>query len=434
MLNWVIEPFTLYGAWQIIAVAALTNVACALLGCYLVLRRMSMMGDALSHAVLPGLVMAFLFSASLAILPMFAGALAIGMLTALCTQLLHRLGGVSADSAMGVVFTSLFALGVLLVHIYAHNIHIDAECVFEGLLDAVYLDTVLVNGYEVPKQLLTILPVVALNAAFVLLFWKELLVASFDGALADTMGFRSGLMHYFLMAMVALTSVASFQAVGSILVVAMLIAPPATAQLLCDRMRSMLLVAVASAVLTAVLGYWLYIRTNTNAAGMMAVVAGGQYLLAVLFAPRYGILGAVARNVRTSLRILREDLLAMLYRLEELAAGRTLGEREATAAVGGGLLARVSLWMLIRRGRVRNSTAGLQLTDDGRRRAQRLVRSHRLWESYLVHQLNLPSDHVHDPAERMEHYIDAGLRRQLAEELGAASQDPHGREIPEVEE
>jgi Mn-dependent DtxR family transcriptional regulator len=131
-----------------------------------------------------------------------------------------------------------------------------------------------------------------------------------------------------------------------------------------------------------------------------------------------------------SLRVLSEDLLAMLYRLEELAIERRLGAGEAARAVGGGLLARVGVWRLRRRGKIETAGGGLQLTPAGRADAQKLVRGHRLWEAYLVEHLGLPHDHVHGSAERMEHYIGEGLRDRIARDLPETITDPHGREIP----
>jgi manganese/zinc/iron transport system permease protein len=271
---------------------------------------------------------------------------------------------------------------------------------------------------------------VVLNLAAILLLWKEFKISAFDPGLATTMGYSSTMLHYVLMALVAMTSVASFQAVGSILVVAMLIVPPATAQLLCDRLSRMVIAACVFAVASAVGGYWLAHKWDVSPAGAMAVFAGGMYAVAVLFAPQYGIVSTLVRNLQTSLRILREDLLSMLYRNEELG-GRSLGVSTAVAAVGGGWLARWALAMLKRRGRLTVAADNLQLTPDGRERAKRLVRGHRLWEAYLVKHLGLPLDHVHAPADRVEHFINQPLREELQKAVDDAQQDPHGREIPE---
>ncbi len=233
------------------------------------------------------------------------------------------------------------------------------------------------------------------------------------------------------MAMVALTTVASFEQVGSILVIAMLIVPGATAHLLSDRLKTMMWIAAAIAVASAVLGQLAAVRLDTNTAGTTSVVVGLFYLAAVLFSPRYGMLSTVWRNLQMSLRIVREDVLAMLYRLEELAVERRLDAREATRAVGGGWLARLALWSLVRKNEVRRDRAGLHLTESGRRQAGRMVRSHRLWETYLVQYLGLPLDHVHEPATRMEHFIGDRLQEQLAADLDETATDPHGRKIPD---
>jgi manganese/zinc/iron transport system permease protein len=418
-------------AGRIILVGALTNVACALIGCYLILRRMSLMGDAIAHAVLPGLVLAFVFSGSMNIVPLFIGAAAIGLLTTFLTQTLHQYGRVPTDASMGVVFTSFFALGVVLLKRYVTGIHFDVSCVWEGLLSKAALDTFSFAGWSLPEQLKTILPVVILNAAVILVFWKELKVSSFDPELSTSMGFPATLMHYLVMAVVAVTTVASFEAVGSILVVAMLIVPPATAQLLSDRLGRMVMLACLFAVLSAVFGYWLAVRLNVEPAGSMAVVAGIMYGLAMLFAPQYGIISALVRNVQTTLRVLREDLLLMLYRVEEVDPSKRLRPTEAVAAIGGGMLPRWALAMLRHRGRVEIRDGRIYMTDDGRWRAARLVRGHRLWESYLVKHLGLPLDHVHAAADRVEHYIQQPLREGLQEAVDDVAHDPHGREIPE---
>ena len=417
----------------ILAVSVITNVSCALVGCYLVLRRMSLLGDALAHAVLPGLVVAFIFSGSLAIGWMFAGALVVGMLTTTLTHTLHRRGGIAADASMGIVFTSLFAIGVILIKRYAYGIHLDADCVFQGQLSIMpFGQRVSLLGWEVPRAFASTAPTLLVNAAFILVFWKELKLTSFDPALASALGFRASWIEYALMALVAATTVGSFEAVGSILVVAMLIVPGATAHLLCDRLASMLLVAVGLAVATAYLGLAAATYFDVKPAGMMAVVAGFFYFTAVFASPRYGVLSTILRNRQMAGRISREDLLAMLYRLEELATGKRLSPAQAVEAVGGGRTASRALRGLTSEGQLTGSQGQLELTDEGRRAAATLVRSHRLWEVYLVRFLGLPLDHVHAPAERMEHFIDAKLATDIAERVGEPAVDPHGRSIPEV--
>ncbi len=286
----------------IVLIAVLCAVACALPGTFLVLRKMSMMGDAISHAVLPGLALAFLFTGQRASLPMFVGAAIVGMLTALFTEWINRFGNVDRSASMGIVFTTFFALGLVLIVRAADHVDLDPGCVLYGAIELAPFDVASTwkigkTTVDIPRAAFVLGSVLLMNVVFVLLFLKELRICSFDPALADTLGFSSRLMHYALMTIVAITTVAAFEVVGSIIVVAMLIAPPATAQLLTDRLGSMLLMASGVAAASAVLGHiaalvvpaWLGFD-STNTAGMMAVVAGVLFLLAMIFAPRHGLI------------------------------------------------------------------------------------------------------------------------------------------------
>lgn len=256
-----------------------------------------MMGDAISHAVLPGLAIAFLVSGTRASFSMFLGAAIAGVLTAVFTQWISHWGQVDRGASMGIVFTSLFALGLILIVQAADHVDLDPACVLYGNLELTPLDTVRLGGWRVPRAAVVLAGVGALNAIAVLLFFKELRLSAFDPALATTLGFPAGVMHYLLMTLVAITTVASFEAVGSILVIAMLVVPPAAAHLLTDRLGPLLWLSCGIGILCAVLGhisaitipYWFgYDATNTS--GMMGVAAGGLFLLAALLAPRHGIL------------------------------------------------------------------------------------------------------------------------------------------------
>ncbi len=434
------------------AVGIVTNVTCAVLGCHLVLRRLSLLGDAISHAVLPGIVIGYLLSGSVGVLTMLAGAWCAAILTSALTDSLSRYGNVPEDASMGVVFTSLFALGVVLVSRYTRNVHIDADCVLYGLIDTAALDTVLIGNFElpglplvsgwyVPRVLVTLVPVLAATLVFLGVFWKELKLTSFDPALGAALGFRPGLIHYLFMGMVATATVASFEAVGSILVIAMLIVPAATAQLLTDRLLWMVIDAAIVGAVSAVVGCWGAARWNTSAAGMMAVVAGLQFALAVCFAPRYGLAAKLWHTWLLSLRIVGEDVMARLFRADEVKqAAEVLASPPAPEAcslkpevcpAGGAVIGRLALLRLWWRGEVAyRRPTGLALTDRGRQLAQMLVRGHRLWESYLGEHFALPLDHLHEPAERLEHFLGPRLQEQLAESLTEPARDPHGREIP----
>jgi len=246
--------WTWLDSW-IVVTGALCAVSCALLGNYLVLRKMSMMGDAISHAVLPGLAMAFLYTGARGSWAMFVGAAVVGILTAVCTQGLSRYGRVDEGASMGVVFTILFAIGLIMIVRGADAVDLDPNCVLYGAIELTPLDRVEWGGMAVPRAALMLGGMLLVNALFVALFYKELLITSFDEMLAGTMGFRPPWMHYALMTLVAVTAVAAFESVGSILVIAMLIVPGATAYLCTRSMHAMIAVSVVVALVSAVGGH-----------------------------------------------------------------------------------------------------------------------------------------------------------------------------------
>ena len=286
----------------IVIIGMLAAGACALVGNFLVLRRMSMMGDAISHAVLPGLAIAFLVTGARASVTMFVGAAIVGVLTAVFTQWISRFGNVDRGASMGIVFTTLFAVGLLLIVQAADQVDLDPGCVLYGAIELTPLDVVwrpelLGAALEVPRAALVLAGVLLVNFLFVLIFFKELRISSFDPELATTMGINANLMHYLLMTLVAITTVAAFEAVGSIIVIAMLIVPAAAAHLLTDRLGVMVLLSFLLALLSAVLGHlsalvvpgWLGFE-STSTSGMMAVMAGMIFTAVLFLAPRHGIL------------------------------------------------------------------------------------------------------------------------------------------------
>ena len=268
----------------IVITAILCAVASALPGCFLVLRKMSMMGDAISHAILPGLAMAFIITGSRASISMFIGAVIIGLLTALFTQWISRFGQVDRGASMGIVFTTLFAIGLILIRQAADHIDIDADCVLYGAIEFVPNDTVNIfgaEGPEIPRATLIIGAVLLVNLSLILLFFKEFRLSAFDPNLCDTMGISSRFMHYLLMTMVAVTTVACFEAVGSIIVIAMLVAPAATALLITKRLVPLLITASIFGAIAAVGGHVsaLYLPSllnipETTTSGMIAVFSG----------------------------------------------------------------------------------------------------------------------------------------------------------------
>ncbi|MCU0876533.1 MAG: metal ABC transporter permease [Pirellulaceae bacterium] len=446
-LEWVTRPAAsgvprdLAAPLWTIAVGSASAASCAILGCYLVLRRMSLLGDAISHAVLPGIVIAYLLSGQLTGWPIFIGALVLGVVTAALTQGLSSLGRVSEDTSLGIVFTSLFALGVVLIQGWVRHADLDVDCVLQGQIDFAGV-TQEFYGWQISRPILALLPTLVVTIGFVALFWKELKIVSFDPALAAAMGVRVAVVHYLLMAMVSVATVASFEAVGSILVVAMLIVPAAAADLLSSRLSMMIAWAMAIGIVSAALGYVLGAALDTSVAGMMAVVAGGQFALAVVFSPRSGLASRWLRNLLLAVRITSEDVIAGLYRAEERdqATGVSIelsGVRGESTRSGidehsaSPFVRWLASWRIAHLGWTAKDRLGqARLTDAGRTVARKLVRAHRLWETYLDTHFDLPRDHLHDAAERMEHFLDPELQAELDAELAGVATDPHGKQIP----
>lgn len=288
-----------YDLW-IATAGVLCAMACAVVGNFLVLRQMSMMGDAISHAVLPGLAIAFLATGSRANLPMFIGAAAVGALTAVFTQWISRFGQVDRGAAMGIVFTALFAGGLLLIAQAADYVDLDPGCVLYGAIELTPLDVLGTLHWgeakiQVPRAVAVLGGVFLFNLLFVLLFFKELRISSFDPELSTTLGFSAKTMHYLLMIIVAITAVASFEAVGSIIVIAMLIVPAAAAHLLTDKLGAMIAWSLAIAAFSATAGHAAALTiprwfgfADTSTSGMMAVTAGLVFMLTAVFAPKHG--------------------------------------------------------------------------------------------------------------------------------------------------
>ncbi|WP_298814562.1 metal ABC transporter permease [Chloroflexus sp.] len=277
-------------------IAVVIAAACALPGVFLVLRRMAMLSDAISHTVLLGIVLGYLISNSLASPLLFIGAIAMGVITVWLVELVSGSGLVREDAAIGLVFPALFSLAVLLISRYAGNVHLDTDSVLLGELAFAPFDRVSFLGLDLPRALVTGAGALSLNFILLFLFYKELKLATFDPALAATLGFTPTLIHYGLMTSVSLTAVTAFDAVGSILVIALMVAPPATAYLLTDRLPRLIGLSVAIGALDAIAGYWIARLFDVSIAGAMATMTGFSFLLAWLFAPRRGIVAQALQH------------------------------------------------------------------------------------------------------------------------------------------
>jgi len=299
---------------EIQLVASVVAAACALPGVFLVLRRMSLMSDAICHAILPGIVVAFLFTEDLSSPLLVVAAAITGLVTVALVEAIHRTRLLKEDAAIGLVFSALFSLGVVLISQYAGGIHLDVDRVLLGELAFAPFNRLEVLGHDIgPKSLHLMGAILLLNILFITLFYKELKLATFDPALAAALGFSPVALHYILMGLVSVTAVGAFDAVGSILVVALMIAPPATAFLLTDRLGRMIVLSIATGVASALLGYWGAHLLDASIAGAMAAAGGFFFGLAFFLAPDRGLLARALRRARRRMEFALRLLAVHLF-------------------------------------------------------------------------------------------------------------------------
>jgi manganese/zinc/iron transport system permease protein len=416
----------------IVIIGALCAAGCAIPGTILVLRRMSLMGDAISHTVLPGIAIAFLITGSRDPMAMLIGAVIVGLITAFLVQAIQSLGKVEAGASMGIVFTVLFAFGLVLMRQAVDHVDIDPDCVLYGSIELAWFDQN-PDGLGIPRGAIVNGIMLLANLFVLLLFYKEFKITSFDPALAKSQGIHSSLMHYILMTMTAATAVAAFETVGSILVVAMLIVPPATAYLLTHRFGMMFVLAIFISVLSAIIGHVSAITipiwfgfSGTSTAGAMAVATGACFFIAWIASPQDGMFVRIWRRFSMRLHVVREDILGILWRLEERGQ-KELMHAQLSEAIGmSPFLIKISLQALQKRKVVSKKAMSWSLTERGRKQATALIRTHRLWEVYLDKHFPQDGHQLHQSAERLEHITTTEMRVKL----GNAKEDPHGSQVP----
>ena len=273
----------------IIVIAGLVGTACGLLGPFLVLRRMALLSDAVSHAVLPGIVAVWLIAHTRAPLAVILGAAAFAVVCVLAIDALRATRLVASDAAIGLVFPALFALGVLGITRYAGDIHLDLDSTIYGEIAFVPFDTVMLGGHEVARSGLVLSAVVLLNLLLVVALWKELKATTFDPEFGAVVRLRPRLLSRLLLIAAAVTAVAAFDAVGAVLVVTLLIVPAATAYLLTDRLAVMVMLTIGIGWIGAAGGYAIALPIDSSIAGAMGLVCTACFVLALLVSPKYGL-------------------------------------------------------------------------------------------------------------------------------------------------
>ena len=408
----------------------LLGINCGLLGGFLVVRKMALVGDSLSHAVLPGVAMGFLWNMNKDPVAIFIGATIAGLLGAVAVNLIKETTLLKEDTALGLVLAAFFAVGLVLLTMIqqlgtANKSGID-KYLF-GQAAAISLKDV---------KLMTV--VTGLSLFSVLVFYKGFLVTSFDAGFARATGISVQAFHYALMLLLAFSVVISLQAVGVVLVSAMLITPAAAAYMLTDRMHRLLMLAALFGVFAGACGaFFSFLRPNLPTGPFMVLGASAVFGAAFLFGPKHGVVVRWSMHRSRSQRTKRENTLKSIYHvlegrdfhgegvtLEELAQRRRETIEEARQQAEK--LRAHGLATLNEHGQT------IYLTPDGMQRALSIVRNHRLWELYLTNAAQIAVDHVHEDAEKIEHVLGEDVVRELERRLDFARKDPHGRMIPSV--
>lgn len=274
----------------ILLTGALVASCCGILGVFLVLRKMAMIGDAISHSVMPGIVIAFLISGSRDSLLMMFAALLCGLLTTFLIQMFQQ-SGIQSDASIGVVFTALFAIGVVLVSLYARQVHLDQDAILYGEIAYVHWNVWEFGGMNMgPKAVWLLGTTLIVIVTVIALFYKQFKLCAFDPALAAAIGIPVALFHYLLMGLVSMATVSSFESVGAILVVGLLIIPASTAYLLTDRLGMMILWSVGVGIASTFIGYGTAVVLDASIAGCMVCAAALLFVIAFLFSPSHGII------------------------------------------------------------------------------------------------------------------------------------------------
>ena len=360
-------------AFVIISIGALVGIAASTVGVFLLLRRQSMLSDAISHSILFGIVIVFLATGDADDPLLLVGAAAAGVLTVFLVQMLTNSKLVKQDAAIGLVFPMLFAAGLLLLTLYADRVHLDTHSVLLGEIAFSWLETINIGAVEIPRLLLTMLVVAVVILLCVTAFYKELMLSVFDEFLAASFGFRPQLLLYGLFSLASIVAVAAFDAVGTLLLIAFMTVPATAARVLVDSVWLMVFIAALISVVSAIAGYWGAVVLDVSIGGMMALVSGALLAVVYVAAPRYGIIAQRRSRRRQWMALLRQHLLLHLLTHEASQAGE---ENTVQSVCSHSLWSKRTVSRVInelqKERMIRCFGEEIRLTDKGRRLIQRV--------------------------------------------------------------
>lgn len=423
MIDWLQQIQLDYGhIIRPLIVGTLVSIVCSVVGCFIVLRRMSFLADAIAHSMLAGVIAGYLlikilFGQEAQLGAMLIGAILAGIMTVAMVGFVTRFSRIKQDTAIGIMYTGIFALGAFVISIrsFGQLIHID---IYHYIVGSVL---------SVPDEELWLLAIVtSFVLGVVILFYRPLQLTSFDPIMAASIGIPVLAVEYLLTACTSLVVVSGVQIAGVILVVALIITPAATAYLLSDRLDRMIMLSIVIGVSGFVLGFLLATWAGAAPGASVVVTMTTIFLTTLVFAPRYGLLADWIRRKNNVPQEIMEDVLGSILRSSEKVV--SIGEIVRNLGNPQGRIRR-AISVLARRELLEIDEDQVRLTDDGRIEAVRLVRAHRLWETYLD-QTGTPETELHQKAHVLEHITDQATLDYLDDKLGHPITDPHGAVIP----
>jgi len=420
LIQWFLDPLREVFFQKALIGSSLVAIVCGVVGSLVVLRRMAFLGDALSHAMIAGVVGGYLFMKMLFNVEAHAPAMLIGSLiaafiTVLLIGFVSRFSRVKEDTAIGIMYTGIFAAGVVLVSIFRNYIHID-------LMHFIMGDVLAVSNEDLWASAIAAVLVLSI----ILLFFRYFQLTSFDPAMAASIGVPVMLIDYVFTTCVSLVVVSAVTMVGVILVIGLLITPAATAYLLCDRLDRMMLLSALFGVTSVVGGLYLCIALDSSGGGAIILFCTFQFLLALIFAPRYGLLARWYRLRQMVPQQTVEDILSAAVRTD----GTPIYVENVRQYAANDKHLRGAMKRLVADGLLDKGSSGFSLTEKGRQEAMRILRAHRLWEAYLQH-VGTPAEKIHPAAHHLEHISDVQTVDYLDDLLIHPEVDPHGKEIPQ---
>jgi len=398
--------------------SSMVGITCGLIGCFIVLRNMSLIGDALSHSILPGIYFSFII-VGYSTLGFFIGSVVAGIFTAIAITWIQYRIKTKNDAAIGIVFTAMFSIGVMGISSLNNQKgnHLDLKDFLFGSILGISTEDIILSAI-----------VLIYTVICIVIFYRYFFITTFQPTLAATMGISTQWVHYFLMLILSFAVVAALRSVGVILVVAMLITPASTALLLSDKLKNVLYISAFLGFVAAIIGYVLATYFNTTPGPAMVIVSTIIYLATAFLSPSKGLLVNWISGKRINAKIIQEDVIKYLNKFPQLQKSN---------------LSEIALFLGIHKGQLSThvqklksqslltSSDQLTLTKAGEIKAQDLVRAHRLWEMYQSTSMGLNTEQIHDDAERLEHHLSDDFVDELDSKLGYPTEDPHGSPIPQ---